>query len=108
MVNGADAGQQECRNACLFHMRHHGFEVFLVGVRRKPIADGSTAKTIAVRYFNERHAGSVHRYGDTDHLLERDLVALRMHAIAQAIVMQYDSSAAQAHSDASAASGARG
>jgi hypothetical protein len=42
------------------------------------------------------HAGRVQRGGDLDHLLDADLLALGMHAVAQAHVVQQDLAALEA------------
>ncbi len=97
MVDRADAGDEQRRDARLFHVRHHGLQVFIILVGWKTVVDRRTAETIAMGHFDERHTGGVERAGDIDHLLERNLVTLGMHAVAQAHVVQRDLSAFEIH-----------
>src|SRR5690606_15719240 len=51
---------------------------------REAVIDGGAAKPVAVGHLDPRHAGLVGCLGDRHHLLDGDLVALGMHAVAQA------------------------
>ena len=72
-------------------------QVLLVAVRGEAVVDRGAAQAVAVGDLDQRHAGRVERGRDRDHLLERDLVALRVHAVAQAHVVQDDLLALQIH-----------
>ena len=63
-------------------------QVFLVAVRRKAVVDRAAAQAVAVGHFDQRHAGLVQAAGDRCHLLQRDLVALGVHAVAQRHVVE--------------------
>jgi hypothetical protein len=50
-----------------------------------------------VRHFDERYPSGIERCGDLHHLLYGNLVALRMHAVAQAHVVQDNLAAVKIH-----------
>jgi hypothetical protein len=64
---------------------------------REAVVDRRAAQPVAVGHLDQRHAGGIQCGGDRDHLLDRDLVLLGVHAIAQAVVVQHDAAAAQVH-----------
>ncbi|MNY61147.1 hypothetical protein D3C86_1977970 [compost metagenome] len=66
-------------------------------MRREAVVDRATAEAVAVGDLDQRHAGGVEAGGDRDHLLQADLVALGVHAVAQAHVVQDDALAVQIH-----------
>ncbi|MNN46390.1 hypothetical protein D3C81_1607700 [compost metagenome] len=90
VFDGADAGQQQRGHARVLQFAQHRAQVFLVAVRGKAVVDRGAAQAIAVGHFDQRHAGGVQAAGDALHLLQRDLVALRVHAVAQGHVVQGD------------------
>ncbi|MNE55858.1 hypothetical protein D3C80_1507230 [compost metagenome] len=97
VVDRADARQQQGGHLGLLELRDHRAEVFLVAVRREAVVDRTTAQAVAVGDLDQRHAGGVEALGHGDHLLEADLVALGVHAVAQAHVVQGDLLALQIH-----------
>ena len=97
VIDGADARQQQGRHLGLLHQRDHGAQVFLVGVRRKAVVDRGAAQAVAVGHFDQRHAGRVQAAGDGYHLLQRHLVALGVHAVAQGHVVDGDFLACEIH-----------
>ena len=48
------------------------------------------AQTIAMRDLDQRYAGCIQGARHVDHFLDRDLMALGMHAVAQTHVVQFD------------------
>ncbi|MCY1182737.1 hypothetical protein D9M73_233110 [compost metagenome] len=97
VVDGADARQQQGRNLGLLELGNHRIEIFLVRVGRKAVVQRGATQAIAVGDLDQRHAGGVEALGHGDHLLEADLVALGVHAVAQAHVVQGDLLALQIH-----------
>ena len=97
MLDRADPGQQQRGYFGAFDRADHGAKIFFVGVQRKTVVHRRAAEPIAVRHFDERHARRVESRGDAAHLLERDLMTLRVHAVAQAHVVQHDLAMGLAH-----------
>ncbi|MCY1432048.1 hypothetical protein D9M71_480330 [compost metagenome] len=97
VVDGADARQQQGGDLGLLHQRDHRRQVFLVAVRREAVVHRASAQAVAVGDLDQRHAGGVQAAGDVLHLLQADLVALGMHAVAQAHVVDGDFLAAKIH-----------
>ncbi|MNW09279.1 hypothetical protein D3C71_2062390 [compost metagenome] len=64
---------------------------------REAVVDRAAAQAVAVGDLDQRYAGGVQALGHGDHLLEADLVALGVHAVAQAHVVQGDLLALQIH-----------
>jgi hypothetical protein len=100
VIDGTDAGQQQRGHLGALHQRNHRAEIFLVGMRGKAVVDRRAAEAIAVGDFDQRHAGFVQSAGDGAHLVERHLVALGMHAVAQGHVMNGDFFALKIHLNA--------
>lgn len=90
VVDGADAGQQQRGHARVLQFAQHRAQVLLVAVGGKAVVDRGAAQAIAVGHFDQRHAGGVQAASNALHLFQRDLVALRMHAVAQGHVVQGD------------------
>ena len=88
VFHGADARQQQCGNARTLQARNDAAQIFFVRVHREAVVHGSTAEAVAMRHFNERYTGFIEAFGHIHHLRERNLVTLRVHAVAQAHVMQ--------------------
>ncbi|MCY1442278.1 hypothetical protein D9M71_586420 [compost metagenome] len=97
VLDRADAGQQQRRYLGLLELRNHRLKIFAVAVRREAIVDGRAAQAVAMGDFDQRHAGGVEAGGHRNHLLQADLVALGMHAVAQAHIVQSDFLALQVH-----------
>ena len=90
MIDGTNARQQQRGHFRVFHQRNHGGQIFFVAVRRKTVVHRATAQTIAMRHFDQRHARFVQADGDVFHLLQRHLVAFRMHPVTQGHVVNGD------------------
>ena len=103
VFNGADARQQQGGDFGALELGDHRAQVFLIGVCGEAVVDRGAAQAIAVRDFDERNPGAIQSRSDIDHLLQGDLVLLRVHAIAQAIVVQGDSCARKIHEALAAA-----
>ena len=90
LAHGAKARHEEDRNLGLLHPGRNGVDVFLVAGQRKAVLQGVAAQAGAVGHLDVGHAGLVKRGANLDHLLDADLFALGVHAVAQAHVMQND------------------
>ena len=90
MIHGADAGQQQRRDLGILHVRDDRTQIFLVAGRGETIVDRCPPQTVAVGDLDQRYAGLVQRGRQGDHLLDTDLVSHRVHAVAQAHVMECD------------------
>ncbi|MNH02894.1 hypothetical protein D3C79_621420 [compost metagenome] len=97
VIDGADTWQQQGRDLGVFHQRNYRRQVLFVSVRRKTIVHRAAAKAIAMGDFDQRHTRLVEAAGDVFHLLQADTVAFRVHAVAQAHVVNGDLLAAKFH-----------
>ncbi len=97
VLDRADAWQQQRRDLGLLHQRNHRRQVGLVTVRWEAVVDRAAAQAIAVGDFDQRHAGGIQAAGDALHFIEADLVALGVHAVAQAHVMYGNAFAVEVH-----------
>ena len=87
MIDGPDSRQQQRRDACLLHLRDDSAQVLFIGMRGKPVIDRGPAQAVAVRDLDQRHSRGIQSRRNAHHLLDRDLMALRMHAVAQTHVV---------------------
>ncbi|MNZ77218.1 hypothetical protein D3C78_957470 [compost metagenome] len=94
-LHGAQARNQQHRDLGLLHLRSDGADVFLVAVRGEAVLQRVAAQARAVGDLDVGHAGVVEGGGDLDHLLDADLLALGVHAVAQAHVVEDDLAAFQ-------------
>lgn len=97
VVEGADARQQQRRHLGLLELGDYRAEIGLVAVSGHAVVERGPAQAIAMGDLDQRHAGGVQPGGHRHHLLQADLVALGMHAIAQAHVVQQHVPTLQVH-----------
>jgi hypothetical protein len=97
VLDGADPRQQERRDLRPLHPQNDGLQVLLVRVEREAVGHRRAAEAVAVRHLDQRDAGLVEGRRDVDHLRERDAMALGVHAVAQAHVVEGHGHTRQVH-----------
>ena len=97
VIHRTDTGQQQCGDLRVLHLFAHSRQILLVTGRRKTVIDRRATQPVAVRNFNHRYPRLIHGLGNRDHLLDGDLMLLRMHAVAQAHVMNSNFFSAKVH-----------
>ena len=97
VLDRADTGQQQRRDLGSGELRDHTAQVLLVAVRRESVVDRGAAQAVAVSDLDQRHTGGVERGRHRHHLFERDAMRLRVHAVAQAHVVQHDLLSLEVH-----------
>jgi hypothetical protein len=97
IVDRADARNEQHGDPRALHPRNHGSQVFLVRMPGKTIVDRAAAEAVPVRHFDQRNPRLVEARRDRHHLVDRQLVRLRVHAVAQAHVVERDALAPRAH-----------
>ena len=80
---GADARQKQHGQLAALQHRRDGLQIGFVGSGRAAVLDAGAAEAVAVRDLDRVDAGVVHRRGDRGHLLGRELMGDRVHAVAE-------------------------
>ncbi len=88
VIHGTDTRQQQRRYLRALHHADHGLEIFLVGVARKTVVDRTPAEPIAMRDLDQWYPRFIESARHRAHLVERYLVLLGVHAIAQTHIVQ--------------------
>ena len=90
VLHGADPGQQQGRHFGVLHLRHHRLQVFLVGAGGEAVIDGGAAQAIAMGHLDKVNARFIQGGCDAYHLVHADQVALGVHPVTQAHIVQSD------------------
>ncbi|MOA18269.1 hypothetical protein D3C78_1385750 [compost metagenome] len=83
VVDGADAGQQQGGDLRVLHHVGGGFDPFQIGVGAETVVEAGALKAVAVGHFDGVDFRQIEGAGNRLNVIERVLVADRVHAVAQ-------------------------
>ena len=87
-IQCADARDVKDRNCRILHDLGNCRNILAICMQAAPVVERRSPQPVTMSDLDQGHSGIVESRSDVDHLVQGDLMAHRMHAIAQAHVMQ--------------------
>ena len=87
VVDGADAGNQQCGQPRMRHHLGNRLDPFPISMRPEPVGEAGAVQPVAMRHLDGVHPCVVQRARNCAHLVQIILVLHRMHAVAQRHVL---------------------
>ncbi|MOA37475.1 hypothetical protein D3C78_1590680 [compost metagenome] len=88
LPHGAETRNQQHGDLGLPHLRGYRADVLFVAVRSKTVLQRVATQATTMGDLDVRNTGIIERGSNLDHLFDTDLLALGVHAVTQAHVMQ--------------------